>query len=76
MATKKKKSSIRRDIIAVKERQAAVDNQWVFVFMSTRSDLAANYASTLGRGGRSIVTLVHPSQRIVDMFLMAGNKIY
>ena len=69
--------TIRKDIFAVKQKY---EKKWMYVFMTTNKKMAFNKFKEI-ETDRSIgiirkAKVVNPSQRIVDLFLVVGNKIY
>jgi hypothetical protein len=71
-------SAIRRDLFAVKEYDPT-QGGWCFVRITrdypTARMRARDIESNHSLGIRRQAKIVHPSQRMVDVFLLAGNRI-
>lgn len=69
---------IRKDIFAVKEYDGT-QGGWCFVRMTRSQESAIRYAKDIMRSHCLVIVrkakIVHPSQKIVDAFILAGNTI-
>lgn len=76
--TAKQSETVRRDLFAVKsdERDGA---GWCVVFISRNRQSAHNRARDIRRnmsiGLCRLAKVIHPTQVVVDMFCLAGNRI-
>lgn len=71
--------TIRRDLYAVKERDGSLGPQWCYVLITTDAKFATQRVREIrmdhSLGIRRNAKLVHPSQRIVDAYVLVGNTV-